>query len=774
VKKFKLTQNPFHLSSVSAALRRSLLGGMLCGAFGVVLAAEPVSIEIEAQPLRSALARFSEQSGVKAVYPDDLLRGKQAPTIRGKLTPAKALEQLLAGSGLRYQFVTADAVKIEANTRTGEHVHDHALAEVVVSATRTANLLDQVAASVSVVNREDFEEAQASSVSQVLKVLPNVEFGGGPRVNGEIPSIRGYTGKSITLLVDGARQNNATTSLRSPLFIDPYFIGKAEVLRGSASSLYGPGGAGGAMAFSTISARDFLAPDEQVGGGIKFGHATGDRSSRVNARAYAQNDVVDALVAVGYQDWNNIRQGGGSHLNPNDGDAASGLFKVGLKTSNFRYELSHLQYNSENLENNNPQADATLPGAPAIQNVKTSQQQSVLKVTTLETSDWPVISATLYNTDLKVTADQGVNASTAPYTQMRTETNGASLQASLGLGGSSAVRQRLTAGVDYFEDHQSAISGKAPNPVIPDGRQEVMGVFLQDEISLGSSVSLTPSLRADRFDSSASHLGLSSSASHVSPKMVLAWQAVEGLTVYGSYGEAFRAPTINELYSFISGRNYFNNFRSNPDLKPEVDETLEIGGNLALRGLLSDRDRFKLRLSIFDARATDLISQTVVGTYSRSAPFAGTGTIFQSQNVAKAKRTGGELEASYGIGQWQYKLNYSRVRVTDSSNGSGLFSPPDKLSLQVRHQLPRQGITLSWTTTGVAAQDYDATVLRRRPGYATSDLFVSWTPSGQKFRFDVGVGNIFDHRYAAYMSSAAYAYTYLEGRSLRTSFSMDF
>lgn len=117
--------------------------------------------------------------------------------------------------------------------------------------------------------------------------------------------------------------------------------------------------------------------------------------------------------------------------------------------------------------------------------------------------------------------------------------------------------------------------------------------------------------------------------------------------------------------------------------------------------------------------------------------------------MAKAKRTGGELEASYGIGQWQYNLNYSRVWVTDSNNGSGLFSPPDKLSLQVRHQLPRQGITLSWTTTGVAAQDYDATVLRRRPGYATSDLFVSWTPSGQKFHFDVGVGNIFDHRYAA-------------------------
>jgi hemoglobin/transferrin/lactoferrin receptor protein len=758
----------------SRHIRRSLIAGLLAATFGSLQAAEAVAIDIGAQPLGAALAKFSAQSGIKAVYPAELLVGKTAPAISGKLSPQQALDKLLAGSGLAYRFVTADAVRIEAVAQPDATTRPHQLAEVVVSATRTANPIDQVAASVSVISRDDIEETQAGSVSQVLKKLPNVEFGGGPRVNGEIPTIRGYSGKSITLLVDGARQNNATNTLRSPLYIDPYFIEKAEILRGSTSSLYGPGGAGGAMAFTTISARDFLSGDQHFGGGVKTGYAAGDKSSHVNARIYGQNEMLDGLLAVGYHDWNDIRQGGGSHLSPNDGNSSTALVKLGLNTPQLRYELSHQQYNSDNLENNNPQADSSLTGAPAVQQFHTAQQQTVLKASTLAGADWPALSASIYSNDLKITADRGASAATAPYTLMRTETTGASLQASVNPSSGEAIGHRLTSGIDYYEDKQSAISGSAPNSVIPNGKQQVAGLFIQDEIALGASWRLTPSLRADRFETSAEQTGASTSASHVSPKVVLAWQATNALSIYGSYGEAFRTPSINELYWSISGTSYFNNFRPNPDLKPEIDETFEIGANFNRKGIFSANDRVKLRINAFDSTASDLINSTVVGTYVKTAPFAGTGSIFQYQNVSKAKRRGGELEASYSIGNWQYSLAYSRVRVTDSSNGNGLFSPPDKLSLEIRRQIPSLGLNLYWKTTQVEAQDYDATLLRRRPGYTTSDLFLSWTPNGQRFRIDAGVSNLFDERYSTYQSSAAYANTYQEGRSLRAAVSLDF
>lgn len=646
------------------------------------------------------------------------------------------------------------------------------LAEVVVSATRTANPLDRTPASVSVVTQEDFSDTQVSSVSQVMKNLPGVEFGGGPRVSGEIPTIRGYSGKDITLMVDGARQNWLNNTLRSPLYLDPYFVERAEVLRGSASSLYGSGGNGGAMLFRTIAASDFLNPGETFGAAVKAGHSSADNGQHYNARAYASNGMIDGLVAAGRHEWgSSSRQGGGTRLNPNDGEATSGLVKLGLNASGWRYEFSHQEFRRDNLENNNPQADSALAGAPAVQLFHTRHKQTVLKAATTGKADEPAISASLYDVDLDISGDQGTVAALAPYTKMRTQTRGGSLQGSLSLGG--GIRQRLTAGIDHFRDEQTSLSGAAANSVIPDGSQDVTGVFIQDEIAFNDAWSLIPSLRYDRFESNPVSVGATKSDSHVSPKVALSWRAADGLTLYGSYGEAFRAPTVNEMYSFLSGTAFFSNFRQNPNLRPQTDKTLEIGGNYAQRGLFSADDRFKLRATAFDSRAHDLITSVVVGTYTRTAPMSGVGSIFQNQNVTDATRRGMEIESNYSVGPWALNAAYSRVRVTDERNGSGLFAPPDKLSLQLRRQLPA-GVNVIWQSLGVAAQDYDATALRRRSGYAVHDLFFNWTPAGQKFHVDAGVANLFDKRYLVYQSSNAAALTYQEGRSVRISLSADF
>jgi len=147
---------------------------------------------------------------------------------------------------------------------------------------------------------------------------------------------------------------------------------------------------------------------------------------------------------------------------------------------------------------------------------------------------------------------------------------------------------------------------------------------------------------------------------------------------------------------------------------------------------------------------------------------------YQFRNVPNARRSGGEIEAGYALERWRLNAGYSRVRVENAGNGDRLFSPPDKLALQIRRQLPAQDLAVLWTTTGVAAQDYDSTVLRRRAGYATHDLFVSWMPAAWKVKIDAGISNLFDKRYVAYQSANAYAYTFQEGRSLKLALSADF
>jgi hemoglobin/transferrin/lactoferrin receptor protein len=768
------------------------------------LAQQAQAIRIEAQDLPAALRKLADQTGIQLLFDADDLKGARTSGISGSLTTEEALRRMLEGS--RYEFkptgkgtFVIQRIQKEVATRP-----DVVLTEVVVTAaTRTPTSLARVPASVSVVTQDDFEEAQAATASQVLKKLPNVEFGGGPRVNGEIPAIRGVYGPSITLLVDGARQNDSTSpSLKSPLFIDPYFLRQAEVVRGPASSLYGSGGNGGVMSFTTLSARDLLAPGQTIGGGAKAAYSDADKSSRLNARLYGGNDVADGLIALGSHDWNKIRQGGGTYLDPNDGEAATGLVKLGIQPfADARIELSHQFYKSDNLQVNNAQATdyrtANLPiDKPAVQMTHVDLVNTLLKGTLGKVDGAPALAATLYKTTLQYESDRSPDPAITNvlYSNTKTDTDGASLQGTHVFDGVGWGRHRVTAGIDWFRDKQMAVSATNANPSAPssvtrDGEREVTGFFIQDEIELGGGWSLTPSLRSDRYAASVADGSLADNReSRVSPKLSVAWQDGGGLMLYGNLGEAFRAPTIVELYQNLPCNAFvLNCFKPNDSLKPEIDRTLELGANYARKSAFVEGDRLKGRAAWFDSRVTDLVYNTNLGgktfagitpaqtaTFNANCANTGLNCFYQFQNVSNARRNGVEIEAAYSLGYWLFNAAYSRVRIENRGNGDKLFSPPDKLGLQIRRQLPALDMMVFWNTTAVAAQDYDSTVLRRRPGHATHDLFVSWMPAGQKFKVDAGITNLSDKRYSAYQSSNAYAYTYQEGRSLKLALSADF
>ena len=414
-------------------------------AAGTALAGDAsYDLDLPSGALAASVETLARQTGLQVLFDQRLLAGKQSGALKGRMSARAALDKLLAGSGLSVVATGEGTFALRPAPKGSDGATEHRLGEIVVAATRTANPVSNVPASVSVVTQEDFEEQQAATVSAVLKKLPNVEFGGGPRVNGEVPSIRGVFGPSITLLVDGARQNDATSpGLKSPLFIDPYFLRQAEIVRGPASSLYGTGGNGGVMVFATLSARDLLAPGQNLGGGAKAAYNDADKSSRLNARLYGGNDVADGLVALGSHNWNKIRQGGGSYLDPNDGEAETGLVKLGIQpVADGRIELSHQFYKSDNLQVNNAQATdyrtANLPiDKPAIQMTHVDQANTVLKGTLGKVDGAPALVATLYKTTLQYESDRSPNPAITNvlYSNTRTDTDGASLQGTLAFDG---------------------------------------------------------------------------------------------------------------------------------------------------------------------------------------------------------------------------------------------------------------------------------------------------------------------------------------------------
>ncbi|MEO0914320.1 MAG: Plug domain-containing protein, partial [Pseudomonadota bacterium] len=117
---------------------------------------------------------------------------------------------------------------------------------VVVSAGQEKVASDTPQA-VSVVNQEDLEREQPTTVGDALTDLPGIKAIGSDRVLGEGFNIRGFGSdlaggeNRLILQVDGATKFYQQYRMGS-LFTEPELYKRVEVLRGPASStLYGSG-----------------------------------------------------------------------------------------------------------------------------------------------------------------------------------------------------------------------------------------------------------------------------------------------------------------------------------------------------------------------------------------------------------------------------------------------------------------------------------------------------------------------------------------------------
>ncbi len=98
-----------------------LVAGVAIGMAPSVFAQEPpleaqasrtTTFDIAAQPLAQALTAFGRQSGMQIAVDTAAVAGKTSAGVSGTMTAEQALRQLLAGSGLTYQFTSANAVTV--------------------------------------------------------------------------------------------------------------------------------------------------------------------------------------------------------------------------------------------------------------------------------------------------------------------------------------------------------------------------------------------------------------------------------------------------------------------------------------------------------------------------------------------------------------------------------------------------------------------------------------------------------------------------------------
>jgi len=211
------------------------------------------SFAIEAQPLASALARFSEQTGISFAYSTEQVEGIESSGATGELTAEEALQRLLAGTGLEYRFkesgtvtlAAAEAsrlepIEVEAEGGSAYGPVDGYKADRSATALKLdASILDTPAA-VQVVSEEMIDDQQATEVREAVRNVSSVQSAGSSGNRSQNLTVRGFDAGRFAK--DGFL---APASSGDTGFNDLANVARVEVLKGPASVLYGqttPGG----------------------------------------------------------------------------------------------------------------------------------------------------------------------------------------------------------------------------------------------------------------------------------------------------------------------------------------------------------------------------------------------------------------------------------------------------------------------------------------------------------------------------------------------------
>lgn len=234
---------------------------------------------------------------------------------------------------------------------------------------------------------------------------------------------------------------------------------------------------------------------------------------------------------------------------------------------------------------------------------------------------------------------------------------------------------------------------------LAEGRTRTLAVWAEDELALARSLRLTLGARYESWRAfSGRNFSLApaldvaqpeQSAEGLSPKASLRWLPAEGLSVTLSAGQAYRFPTVSELYQAISTGPSLT--VPDPNLRPERARSAELAG-------MWTNPSGHVRLSLFSESIKDaLISQT--------APLVpGSTTLFSYvQNVDRVRTRGIELAFERrGLGLSRLDLSGSVTLTRPKVLEDPAFPAAEGKDLP---QVPRRRATLvmTWRASDVAS-----------------------------------------------------------------------
>ena len=232
----------------------------------VAAAAEPATITaaIPPQSLAHALEAFARQTGLQIVYVSGVVRDQKSHAVSAGLGAQEALKQLLAGTGLAFEYLTPHSVRILGESATSKTLSKSRsgdqLSEITVTANRRLENLQNVPITIQVLTNAALSRLNITTFEDLLGYLPGVTAHGvGPSQNNVY--IRGLgTGDygnqaagsngsfpNVAIYLD---EQSAQLPGRN---LDVYAadLDRIEVLEGPQGTLFGAGAEAGVLRYIT-------------------------------------------------------------------------------------------------------------------------------------------------------------------------------------------------------------------------------------------------------------------------------------------------------------------------------------------------------------------------------------------------------------------------------------------------------------------------------------------------------------------------------------------
>ncbi|WP_407732163.1 TonB-dependent hemoglobin/transferrin/lactoferrin family receptor [Pseudocitrobacter faecalis] len=608
---------------------------------------------------------------------------------------------------------------------------------MTVTATGNARSAFEAPMMVSVIDTAEPENQTASSAADLLRTVPGITLDGTGRTNGQDVNMRGYDRRGVLILVDGVRQGTDTGHLNST-FLDPALIKRIEVVRGPSALLYGSGALGGVISYDTVDAKDLLRDGQSSGYRVFGTGATGDHSIGMGASAFGRTDTLDGIVSWSSRDRGDLRQGDGSTA-PNDESINNMLAKGSWKIDDaqtlggaFRY------YNNKAQEPKNPQTiEASTSSNPMVDRSTIQRDAQLTYKLAPQGNDWLNADARIYWSEARINAQNIDN--TGEFRKQTTK--GGKVENRSRLFSDAFASHLLTYGGEYYRQEQE------PGGVttgFPEAKIDFSSGWIQDEITLRDlPITLLGGTRYDNYRGSSDGYD-DVDADKWSSRAGMTVNPTDWLMLFGSYAQAFRAPTMGEMYNdskhFSIGSFYTNYWVPNPNLRPETNETQEYGFGLRFDDLMLANDSLEFKASYFDTKAKDYISTAV--------DFAAATTM--SYNVPNAKIWGWDVMTKYSADLFSLDVAYNRTRGKDTDTGEYISSiNPDTVTSKLNIPVAHSGFSVGWIGTFADRSTHVSSSYSKQPGYAVNDFYVSYEGQQQLkgVTTTLVLGNAFDKEY---------------------------